>query len=49
MTTQIQITYKPDQNGAEETELLRFSTESAALKFLESIKKNPDVQSAKKV
>lgn len=49
MTTQIQVTYKPDATGQAESELLRFSSSQAADKFLESIQKNPDVVSAKKI
>jgi hypothetical protein len=49
MTTQIHVTYKPDATGQAESELLRFSSPQAADKFLKSIQKNPDVQSAKKV
>ena len=50
MTTQIQITYKQKHDEqTQEIELMRFKSESAAMTFLSSIQKNPDVQSAKKV
>jgi hypothetical protein len=47
MTFQVQISYKPDQNGAAETELLSFSSKTSAEKFLQSVLKNPDVVKAK--
>ena len=48
MTTQIQVTYKQKPNDPnQEIELLRFQSKPAALKFLESITKNPDVACAK--
>ena len=50
MTTQIQVKYKPSwPYDEEEIELLRFNSPQAADKFLESIIKNPDVASAKRL
>lgn len=50
MTTQIQVKYKPTwPYDEEETELIRFSNDDAANKFLASIVKNPDVAYAKKI
>ena len=45
----VQVTYKPDNYGNAETELIRFQNSATAQTFLESILKNPDVQSAKMV
>ncbi len=50
MKTQIQITYKPkNPSETHEVELMRFSNPASADKFLASIVKNPDVESAKKL
>lgn len=49
MTTKIQVKYKPKPNESVETELIRFSNDAAANKFLASILKNPDVADAKKI
>jgi len=50
MTTQIQVTYKPTSpTEQQEVELMRFSNPESAEKFLNSISKNPDVESVKKL
>lgn len=47
---QVQVNYKLDpKTNSAETEILSFGSKTSAEKFLQSVLKNPDVVSAKKV